>query len=289
MSQRKDLAAEALAMAEDVRANYGLVDDEPLSIYDLCRSLGVVVRFTDVNTPEGMYVPGRRPQFFISARRPAGRKAYTCAHELGHHCFKHGKRIDNLIQQARFSAQQPEEFLVDCFAGYLLMPVLGVQEAFVKRSWSAPNATPLQFLTIACEFGVGYQTMLTHACFVLNLITEERYGELKKVDLKTIRKEAIGKAYQKDRLLVFDEQSAAPVIEAEEGTLILVPKGIKVFDDIVVKEAETSNGILLRAARRGVIGSDFENGEPFKQIKVASYQWYGLDKFRHLEEEPDDD
>lgn len=289
MSQRKELAAEALSMAEEVRANYNLVDDEPLSIYDLCRSLGIVVRFTDVNTPEGMYIPGRRPQICITARRPAGRKTYTCAHELGHHCFKHGKRIDNLIQQARFSALQPEEYLADCFAGYLLMPVLGIQEAFVKRSWNASNATPQQFFTIACEFGVGYQTLLTHTHFVLKLITEERYGELKKVDLKAIRKEAIGKEYQKDRLLIFDEQSATPVVEAEEGTLILVPKGIEILDDVVVKEADMSDGILLRAARRGVIGVDFEDGKPFKQIKVASYQWYGLDKFRHLEEEPDDD
>jgi predicted Na+-dependent transporter len=76
--------------------------------------------------------------------------------------FGHGSSIDELREDAKASIKDPKEFLVDAFAGFLLMPTLGMRRAFAVRGWEPQAATPLQFYTIACEFGVGYVSLVTH-------------------------------------------------------------------------------------------------------------------------------
>ena len=62
--------------------------------------LGIVVRFNNINM-EGMYQRGLPPRIHLSARRPLPRRAYNCAHELGHHVFAHGSSIDELREDAK--------------------------------------------------------------------------------------------------------------------------------------------------------------------------------------------
>ena len=281
---RKDLAAAALCKAEEVRANYGLVDDEPLCIYDLCKSLKIKVQFVDINTMEGTYLPGRKPRILITAKRPAGRRVFTCAHELGHHVFGHSGTLDKQIDHAQTTMFEPDEYLANCFAGFLLMPKLSIEYAFVKRGWILDSASAEQLYTVACEFGVGFQTLTTHMHCGIRVIDRNRYNDLKKVNLKLIRRNFVGRDLEKERLIVVDKYSEAPVIEAEESDLILFPSGTTVAGDILAKESESSPTSLFRAARRGVISSQSSDGADFKTIRVTPYQWSGLDKHRYEED-----
>ena len=134
----------------------------PICIYGLSHALGVTVRFNNINM-EGMYQRGTPPRIHLSARRPLSRRTYNCAHELGHHVFGHGSSIDELREDAKEHPwEDPKEFLADTFAGFVLMPIIGLRRAFALRNCKPEAATPIQMYLIACEFGVGYSTLITH-------------------------------------------------------------------------------------------------------------------------------
>jgi hypothetical protein len=88
---RRALATQAMQAAITTRAKAKLDQHGPICIYGLCGTLGVTVRFNNINM-EGMYQRGAPPRIHLSARRPLPRRAYNCAHELGHHVFGHGNR-----------------------------------------------------------------------------------------------------------------------------------------------------------------------------------------------------
>ncbi|WP_410734043.1 ImmA/IrrE family metallo-endopeptidase [Bradyrhizobium sp. sBnM-33] len=142
--------------ATATRAKAQLDQAGPICIYGVCETLGVVVRFNNINM-EGMYQRGLPPRIHLSARRPLPRRTYNCAHELGHHVFGHGSSIDELREDAKAHPwEDPKEFLADTFAGFILMPIIGLRRAFSVRRWAPETATPAQIFTIPCEFGVGY-------------------------------------------------------------------------------------------------------------------------------------
>ena len=153
---RRALATQAMQAAIATRAKAKLDQHGPICIYGLCETLGVTVRFNNINM-EGMYQRGAPPRIHLSARRPLPRRAYNCAHELGHHVFGHGSSIDELREDAKEHPwEDPKEFLADTFAGFTLMPIMGLRRAFAVRGWTPETATAAQMFTIACDFGVGY-------------------------------------------------------------------------------------------------------------------------------------
>ena len=134
---RRALATRAMQAAIETRAKAELDQHGPICIYGLCEMLGVTVRFNNINM-EGMYQRGMPPRIHLSARRPLPRRAYNCAHELGHHVFGHGTSIDELREDAKEHPwENSKEFLADTFAGFTLMPIIGLRRAFAVRSWGA--------------------------------------------------------------------------------------------------------------------------------------------------------
>ena len=97
---RHALATQAMQAAIATRAKAKLDQHGPICIYGLSETLGVTVRFNTINM-EGMYQRGAPPRIHLSARRPLPRRAYNCAHELGHHVFGHGSSIDELREDAK--------------------------------------------------------------------------------------------------------------------------------------------------------------------------------------------
>ncbi|MCY4309752.1 MAG: ImmA/IrrE family metallo-endopeptidase, partial [Rhodospirillaceae bacterium] len=117
---RHTLANQAMQAAAATRAKANLDQAGPICIYGLCETLGVVVRFNNINM-EGMYQRSIPPRIHLSARRPLPRRTYNCAHELGHHVFGHGSSIDELREDAKLQPwEDPKEFLADTFAGFIL-------------------------------------------------------------------------------------------------------------------------------------------------------------------------
>lgn len=160
------LYTSAIRKASEVRIKLGLDLFEPINIYDVCASLGIDVRFVDINM-EGLYVNNNGiPQILLSCLRPFPRRIFTCGHELGHHVFNHGLKVDVISDESENSSfKSNDEILVDAFAAALLMPVGGIQAEFTKRNINFQAATPVDFYTISSVFGVGYQTLITHCVY----------------------------------------------------------------------------------------------------------------------------
>jgi len=70
---------------------------DAICVYDVAQSLGIEVRFVGIPSLEGMYWKKSPATILLGAERPAGRQSFTCAHELGHHIFNHGNKIDGVL------------------------------------------------------------------------------------------------------------------------------------------------------------------------------------------------
>src|SRR3546814_7853863 len=137
---------------------------------------------------EGMYQRGSPPRIHLSSKRPLPRRAYNCAHELGHHLLGHGSSIDELRENQLVRPWNvPEEYSADTFAAYALVPTLGLRNAFAVRGVKPETATPIDIYRIACLFGVWYSTLVTHLLWGEAMISRARAGALRKFTPRTLR------------------------------------------------------------------------------------------------------
>ena len=180
--------ASALRMRRD--AGYGL--DEAICVFDLAEQLGIEVRLTDIPSMEGMLYCNPEPVIIVTSLRPLGRRAFTCAHELGHFHYGHGTTVDDLVGKSPKIGFDPKEFAADCFAGALLMPKMAIERAFSLRNWSIGCPTPGQVYTISNYFGVGYSTLIYHLSNGLCLLPHSSAEKLLKVRPGRAQAQAIG-------------------------------------------------------------------------------------------------
>jgi Zn-dependent peptidase ImmA (M78 family) len=288
---RRALATQAMQAAAATRSQAKLDQVGPICIYDLCETLGIAVRFNNINM-EGMYQRGVPPRIHLSARRPLPRRAYNCAHELGHHVFGHASSIDELREDAKVQPwEDPKEFLADTFAGFILMPIIGLRRAFSIRGWTPETATPAQIFTIACEFGVGYATLLTHLSAGVNMLSRGRAAALQHVTPKSLRMNILG-ALTPEPLIIADRHRAAPTLDAEVKTLLLLPPGTGVAGGGLALERDFAAGCLFRAVKPGIFQARAGVWAVFVRVapiqKDEPYGYVGLAQYRHLEEDPDE-
>lgn len=284
---RRALASQAMKAAIAARLKGRLNQQSPICIYGLCETLGVTVRFNDISM-EGIYEKGYRPRIHLSAKRPLARRAYNCAHELGHHVFGHGFSIDELKEGARDSSwDDPREFLADTFAGFLLMPIIGLRQAFALRGLNPATASATQMYIIACDFGVGYSTLLTHLWAGVGLISFARAAALRKVPLKRISAEILGDVIL-NHLVVTDRHRLSPVLDVEVGTHILLPAGAEATGKNLGWERDTPTGRLFRAKSQGIVQAITPDGAWATFVRIAPKEYVGLAQYRHLEDDSDD-
>lgn len=278
---RTDLAKEALEKSLEVREENGYDFRSPLCIYELCEKARVKVQFVDDVSMEGVYAALARPTALLSALRPLTRRAFTCAHELGHHFFGHGSTIDELKGEAAEGKFQPNEFLADAFAGYVLMPAQAVKRAFSSRGVEVATATPEQIYVVACSFGVGYETLVGQLAHALKYITPARADVLRKTKLPQIRERMLGFA-AKEPLVIADLHHGMGTIDAEVGSLILLPPATIIESDQIELLKDTANGRVFRALRPGLARASADGWGVM--VRVSRFQYAGLAQYRHLEE-----
>jgi len=284
---RRALANQAMQAAIATRAKAKFDQHSPLCIYGLCETLGIVVRFNKINM-EGMYQRGAPPRIHLSARRPLPRRSYNCAHETGHHIFGHGSSIDELREDAKEHPwEDPKEFLADTFAGFILMPIMGLRRAFTVRGWTPETATPTQMFAIACDFGVGYKTLLTHLSAGVNMITRARSIALQRSTPKSLREDILG-PLTSEPLIVADRYRAGPTLDAEVKMLLLLPPGTETTGESLAHERDLPNGRLFRAVRPGIVQASADSGAWATFVRVAPEAYVGLAQYRHLEDDPDE-
>lgn len=284
---RRVLTKQAMRAAIATRAKAEFDQHNPICIYQLCEALGVIVRFNNINM-EGMYQRSMPPRIHLSALRPLPRRIYNCGHELGHHIFGHGSSIDELREEAKVHPwENPKEFLADTFAGFTLMPIIGLRRAFASRGWKPETATPVQMFMIACDFGVGYSSLLTHLSVGVNMISKTRAAELRRFTPKALRSKLLG-VFTPEPLILTDLYRAATTIDAEVNSLLLLPPGSTMKSGNLVFERDLRNGCLYRAIRPGIVQAIANAGAWAVFIRVAPEAYVGLAKYRHLEVNADE-
>lgn len=277
-SRMTDLAREAVLAAARLRTEHGLSPGIGICPFDLAQKLGVSARLVNYPSLEGMYSPSPRPAILVNAHRPAGRRRYSCGHEIGHHVFGHGFRLDEL-DDSNSSSSSPEEFLAQRFSGALLMPKLAVDSAFARRGWSPATATPEQFFIIAQELGVGYTSLLFHQELNLQQLSKTRGATLRDVSIPQIRATVAGFIPQNDVFFV-DDKWLRNSVDVEVGDIIIVPQGTNLDGTcatvtaspkthIVAVEPGTcfiklpnNKNVLLRVSRRNFVGLARHRFEP---------------------------
>ena len=286
MTDRKTIARKAVANALRTRQSAGLGLTEAICVYDLAERLGVEVRFLDVPSMEGMYYRSSVPHIILSSLRPPGRRAFTCAHEIGHHIHGDGTRIDHLVEQSARTQFDPSEFAADCFAGALLMPKLAVAHAFAIRKWNIRDCTPSHAFVLAGYFGVGYTTLIQHMRNSLSLLPDSKAEELLRI--RPLRAQSITVGWETSkRAWVVDSNWAGRPVDVEVDDLILVQGKPRIEGACVELMRYARGTTVLRAHRPGI--ARLENAAEWAAfVRVARHSFVGRNIHRHLENANED-
>ena len=279
---RKTTAREAIFKALKMRKQAGFGLDSAICVYDLAQRLDVEVRFLDLPSMEGMYYNAPRPHIIVSSMRPVGRRAFTCAHELGHHSFGDGVHMHELIEESNLTRVGSREFAADCFAGALLMPKMAIERAFAVRGWDIRECTPDQIFVISSYFGVGYTTLVYHLRTSLHLLPHFRAEKLLKVPPRKAQDLALGWETSKTVWIVDGNWKGRP-IDVEEGDLIFVRGQACLEGRSVGHLVDKHGGRILRAGSPGISRLEDDSGwSAF--IRVSRREYVGRGVFRHVEE-----
>jgi Zn-dependent peptidase ImmA (M78 family) len=282
---RREIALDAAARALRLRQSFGVALQDAISVYDFAHDLvGVGVHFADVPSMEGMYRKRPEPLILISSLRPPGRQAFTCGHELGHHIYGHGLRVDELIDESR-NPVNVEELQANFFSSFLLMPSVAVSSAFAKRGWNVKCPTPEQIYTVAEWLGVGYTTLIWHMATSLNFIGQALAQSLSKVPTEQIRRRLLGKSV-KEHLIVADRywDGAVKAVDAQVGHFILAPRTTLAEGKTICLVQEDSRSALYQAIAPGMgrlLNPELDWGV---FVRVSRKGYTGRSIYRHYEE-----
>ncbi len=287
-TDRENIARKVVADALRMRKRAGNSLDESVCVYDLAEKLGVEVRFWDIPSMEGMYCNSGKPHIILSSLRPPGRRAFTCAHELGHHSRGDGTQLDELVEQrGRYRRFDPKEFAADCFAGALLMPKTAVERAFALRRWPIRECTPDQVYVISNYFGVGYTTLIHHLSVALSLISRSHADHLLKVKPRQAQTLALGWETS-NTVWVVDRHWTGRPVDIEVGDLVFVHGQPALEGGCVEHVEDRKEGRLIRACQSGL--GRLEDGSGWSAfVRVSRSSFIGRSIFRHLEEVDNND
>jgi hypothetical protein len=282
MNNRQALAKSAAIRALRIRASVHVKPWDAVDVFDLAQQVGVEVRFAKISSMEGMYLRQDAPVILIASERPAGRQRFSCAHELGHHAFGDGTRVDELFVLNSGKDRQDDEVRADMFAGMLLMPKSAVDHAFSARKLNPVTASPIEFYSVACWLGVGYSTLAAHLHFALRSITQDQFAHIDRSTPKAIRESVLGQPTTEE-LIVVDEQWSGRPVDTAVGDFLLLPPGTSTEGPFCEKRAEMEQGVLFQTVTPGV--GRFESSIGWAAfVRVSRKHYEGRSMFRHLEE-----
>jgi len=282
----RDQLKKAVDGALRVRKKAKIPVTHPLCVYSVADAVGVDVRFVGGNSFGGMYVRdfGR---ILIPSRRPPGRQAFTCAHELGHWHFDHGTRVEQIDLLDKGGDDDPEERLANVFATYLLIPKWAVEDALRRRSLSPSRASALEFYGVANQLGVGYETLLKHLHYGLGLLSSQRLTELLKDTPKAIRETILG-ANPPGHLILADPHWHAVAVDLAVGDAVRLPDDAAWTGPVLRHAGPCVGGQRADAVRPGIVQVVSPSTGWGVFVRVARADYTGRSKYRFLED-PDVD
>lgn len=124
---------------------------------------------------------------------------------------------------------------------------------------------------IACEFGVGYNTLLTHLSVSVNMLSYGRAKALRRTGPKAIRTDILGEITC-GPLVVADLHRISPTLDTEVKSLLLLPAQTEVAGEGLVYERDLAVGRLFRAARPGIVRATAETGR-YSSVLRPKLMW----------------
>jgi Zn-dependent peptidase ImmA (M78 family) len=282
MKSRDDLARSGAKRALQVRAREGISTCDPLDVYEVIGRMRIDLQFCDIPSLEGMYLDERESRrICVSSHRPWGRQRFTAAHELGHHLFGHGTRVDEVVDRGLADAEVPdEEVVADAFAGVLLMPPRVVQAAFRLRGADPSDPTPQEAYSAACWIGVGYSTLLQQMRWTLGLLSQPAHKKLMQATPKQLKAELQDSPAESD-VWPLDDHWEGKTLHAQVGDVILGVRSDAAGAASVIQDGLAGKGV--RAAQPGEIDVPLAGGGMVK-LRVSRARYVGFYEYRYLEE-----
>lgn len=274
---------EALRGALELRRRLRILRDRPLNALDAADRLGLRVQLADIANCEGMFSADSRV-ILLNHQRPPGRRAFTCAHELGHWHFGHGASCD-VLDFDRPDREKPEERLVNGFAGFFLMPKRAVEEALSRRDWHPASLTPDQAFIVAGQMGVGYLTLVQHLCWSLQLVSRSQADALGLRTPKSLREQLAGPDVGPN-LVVADAAWDEVPIDLEVGDSALLPLDAKPGGLQLEPIREHRGMMLFQAGRPGI--SNVRTSAWTRFVRVSRREFTGWAKYRHFQDSDDE-
>jgi Zn-dependent peptidase ImmA (M78 family) len=276
----------AIDRALRCRIKAGYEANEPVCVFDIATKLNVEVRFVAGNSFGGMYAKDFE-KILIPTMRPPGRQAFTCAHELGHWAFGHGTRVELIDELDKGGSDDPDERMANVFASHLLMPDWAVADAFRRRSLVPARCEALECYRIANQLGIGYETLVQHLHYGVQLIKEDQAERLLRTSPKEIRANVLGTV--ESRHLVFVDQHWWRVpIDLTVGDALIMPVGFQADGPVLRQVGITFHGTWFEAVRPGYGRVCSEDSGWSSFVRSARKDYVGRSRFRFLED-PDVD
>lgn len=286
---KSEIARAALTKAMEIRTKANIPLTNSLSIYDFVETKGIKeVQFVEIPSLEELYWKDEK-MILISSLRPTGRQAFNCGHGFGHHIFGHGMCITSLANGSSFSKKfDPKEFLVDCFADFLLMPKTTVCHGFNSRGWDIKTVTPFQIYTVAGWLGVGYSTLIQHMRDTLKLISSFQSDKLLRTKPLQLRAEILGEKSLTNVVVVDEAWNGRPV-DISVGDYLLLTSDMSFDGSCLEFYKKNLFGFIIRGLAPGCDGKIWsEKSEWSIQVRVSRPNYKGRNIFR-FEEDPDYD
>lgn len=285
MKDRAALARRAVAAALDVRQRHSSAKLwESICPFDVSERMGMEVQFHAIPSLEALYFKLSPPTVFVGTLRPAGRRGYNVAHEIGHHVFGHGTTVHEVREERFAPVQDAKEFAADVFASFLLMPKVAVSKAFHDRNFAVETATAEEMFLIAGYFGVGYTTLIFHLQHNLQFLTARRAEELRRALPYQLRQ---GLArLSTSELLIVDERWKGRPVDVRVGEHILVPNDT-IVEGRSLELLHSGSHLLAVGVVPGISRIVGTSGGWSVYARVSRARYVGRSIFRH-DPDPED-
>jgi Zn-dependent peptidase ImmA (M78 family) len=279
----KSLARRALRGALEVRKMAQIPISMPLCIYDVAaEKLKIGVRFHAGASFGGMYAKETKT-ILVPSERPSGRRAFTCAHEVGHWYFEHGTKIEDLEEMEKDGIDDPDEVLVNQFAGHLLMPKWAVEKSFNDRKLNSATATERDFYAVACQFGVGYETIITHSRYALDIVPAYQAERLLQSSPKAIKERLLNRVFPAHLVLVDLAWKQEIPIDLEVGDGVFLTFQALAENERLDRQS-VAQGSLFLAAKPGISKVTAIGHSWAAFVRISRKGFTGLSIYRHLED-----
>ena len=211
----------------------------------------------------------------------------TCAHEIGHHVFGHGARLDRCGEEGQALQPSADEWLATLFGAHLLMPRAAVLHGLHRRSLDPRSCPPEDLLTVAGWLGVGYGALVRHMQATLGLIPRPRGSALLEQQPQVMRRTLAARLDPSARspdtadadLFVIDADWTGRPVDLRVGDLAILPESSRFEGGCAAQ-----HGTLLIATRPGVGRLAIDSTEHSMYVRVRRTMYVGLAEVRHLED-----